>query len=161
MLPGMAGGGAAAAAAGGYQLMDTTISGQKAKDETSLFDGIDTSLAAVAQFAGTKPPAGAHGRARSHRQRCQRAQIAFDAGNDAGTAAPIEAGLAKLRALRAQLGSLGLSDSARYEIDFRLGNKERDYEEAVLAAHGLTFDAAGRRRAGDRRAAGEAVDCWL
>ena len=35
----------------------------------------------------------------------------------------------------------GSSDSARYEIDFRLGNKERDYEDAVLAAHGLTFDA--------------------
>ena len=34
-----------------------------------------------------------------------------------------------------------LSDSARYEIDFRLKIKERDYEDAVLAAHGLTFDA--------------------
>ena len=36
--------------------MDSTISGQMAKDETSLFDGVDTSLAAVAQFAGPKPP---------------------------------------------------------------------------------------------------------
>ena len=34
-----------------------------------------------------------------------------------------------------------MSDSARYEIDFRLKIKERDYEDAVLAAHGLTFDA--------------------
>jgi hypothetical protein len=30
---------------------------------------------------------------------------------------------------------------ARYEIDFRLRTKERDYQDAVLAAHGLTFDA--------------------
>ena len=36
---------------------------------------------------------------------------------------------------------MGLSDAARYEIDFRLEQKERDYEDAVLAAHGLTFDA--------------------
>ena len=36
---------------------------------------------------------------------------------------------------------MGLNDSARYEIDFRLKIKERDYEDAVLAAHGLSFDA--------------------
>ena len=34
-----------------------------------------------------------------------------------------------------------LSDAARYEIDFRLAIKERDYQDAVLAAHGVTFDA--------------------
>ena len=33
----------------------------------------------------------------------KRAQNAFDGGNDAGTAAPVEAGLAAVRALRAQL----------------------------------------------------------
>ncbi len=71
----------------------------------------------------------------------RRAQAAFAAGNDAGTAAPVEAGLTAVRALRAQLGSMGLSDAARYEIDFRLKIKERDYEDAVLAAHDLTFDA--------------------
>ncbi len=36
---------------------------------------------------------------------------------------------------------MGMADSARYEIDFRLRLKERDYEDAVLAAHGLSFDA--------------------
>ena len=87
----------------------------------------------------------------------KRAQAAFAAGNDAGTAAPVEAGLAAVRALRAQLPSLGLSDSARYEIDFRLKLKERDYQDAVLAAHGVTFDAAGRRRTGGRRAADQAL----
>src|SRR5208282_1509974 len=70
-----------------------------------------------------------------------RAQKAFDAGNDAGTAAPVEAGLAAVRSLRARLASMGLTESAQYEIDFRLKVKERDYENAVLAAHGLTFDA--------------------
>jgi hypothetical protein len=141
MLPGMAGGRGGRGGGGGYQLMDTTISGQMTKDETSLFDGVDTSLAAVAQFAGPKPPEALTAGLEGIVNDAKRAQIAFDAGNDAGTAAPIEDGLARLRALRARLDSLGLSDSARYEIDFRLGNKERDYEEAVLAAHYMTFDA--------------------
>src|SRR5262249_44596208 len=56
-------------------------------------------------------------------------------------AAPIEAGLAAIRSLRSQLASMRLTDLARYEVDFRLRNKERDYQDAVLAAHGLTFDA--------------------
>jgi hypothetical protein len=146
MMPAMAAGrgggrGGAPSGPGGYQLMDTTISGQMAKDETSLFDGVDTGLAAVAQFAGPKPPEALTAGLEAIVNDARRAQITFDAGNDAGAAEPIEAGLAQLRALRARLGSLGLSDSARYEIDFRLQNKERDYEEAVLAAHYMTFDA--------------------
>jgi hypothetical protein len=144
MMPGMAagrGGGRGGPGGGGYQLMDTTVSGQMGKNETSLFDGVDTSLAAVAQFAGPKPPEALTAGLEAIVNDAKRAQIAFDAGNDAGAAEPIEAGLARLRALRARLGSLGLSDSARYEIDFRLGNKERDYEEAVLAAHYMSFDA--------------------
>jgi hypothetical protein len=141
MLPGMAGGRGGRGGGGGYQLRYSSISGQAAKDETSLFDGVDTSLAAVAQFAGPKPPTALTAGLEAVVNDAKRAQIAFEAGNDAGTDAPIEDGLARLRALRARLGSLGLSDQARYELDFRLGNKERDYEDAVLAAHYLTFDA--------------------
>ena len=46
-----------------------------------------------------------------------------------------------IRALIAQLPTLGLSDSARYEIEFRLKTKEGDYQDAVLAANNVTFDA--------------------
>src|SRR6185436_16032477 len=49
--------------------------------------------------------------------------------------------LSALRALRAQMPSMRLSDDARYEIEFRLKNKEHDYQDAVIAAHGLSFDA--------------------
>ena len=140
-LPGVAGGRGGAGRGGGYQLMETSIAGQKNKDETSLFDGIDTSLPALAQYAGPNPPRPlTDGLARILAE-ARRAQAAFAAGNDAATAAPVEAGLAAVRALRDQLSGMGLSDSARYEIDFRLSTKERDYQEAVLAAHGLTFDA--------------------
>ncbi len=140
VLPGIAGGRGGPNVAG-YQLMESTLPGQMGKDETSLFEGIDTSLSALAQFAGPNPPAALTAGIAAIVMEAKRAQNAFDNGSDAGTAAPIEAGLAAVRALRAQLGSLPLSDSARYEIDFRLKIKERNYEDAVLVAHGLTFDA--------------------
>jgi LmbE family N-acetylglucosaminyl deacetylase len=125
----------------GYQLVDSSISGQMGKGETSLFDGVDTSLAALSRFAGANPPAELTGGLRAISDAAIEAQKAFDSGNDAGTAAPVEAGLLAVRSLRARLASLGLTEQARYEIEFRLKIKERDYEDAVLASHGLTFDA--------------------
>ena len=126
---------------GGYQLIDSTIPGQKDKTETSLFDGVDTRLEAIAQYAGPNPPAALIAGIGAIAADAKAARSAFDSGNDAATAQPIEAGLAAIRTLRAQLAGMGLDDSARYEIDFRLSLKERDYEDAVLAAHGLSFDA--------------------
>ena len=125
----------------GFTLIDSKIPGQVDKTETSLFDGIDTRLEALAQYAGPNPPAAlTEGLARMASD-AKTARDAFDAGNDSATAAPIEAGLTAVRALRAQLPSMDLSDSARYEINFRLRIKERDYEDAVLAAHDILFDA--------------------
>ena len=84
---------AAAAAADGYTAASTRrIPGQMEKDEASLFDGIDTSLAGVAQFAGANPPEALTAGLAAVVDQAQRAQQAFDSGNDAGTAAPIEAG---------------------------------------------------------------------
>jgi hypothetical protein len=139
-LPGV-GGGRGGRGGGGYELMETSMDGQKGKDESGLFDGIDIRIQALAHFAGNNPPLALTEGLAGIAEQARRAQEAFNAGNDGGAAGPVEAGLAAVRALRSRLGSLGLSDSARYEIDFRLGLKERDYEDAVLAAHNLTFDA--------------------
>jgi hypothetical protein len=143
-LPGFGGGrGPGGGQAGGptYQLMDSRIPGQMQKDESGIFDAIDLSLAGIAQYAGANPPDALKSGLASVVEQAERATKAFAAGDDAGTVAPIEAGLSALRALRAQLPSMRLSDDARYEIDFRLKNKERDYQDAVIAAHGLSFDA--------------------
>ena len=140
-LPGFAGGRGGGGGGGQYQLVDSTLPGQMQKDETSLFDDIDVSVSGIAQFAGANPPDALKSGIAAIVDQAQSAKSAFDDGDDAGTAAPIEAGLVAIRALRAQLGTLRLSDAARYEIDFRLKIKERDYQDAVLAAHGLTFDA--------------------
>src|SRR5688500_972466 len=39
-----------------YRLAATVIESQKNKDETSLFDGVDTSLASLLQYGGATPP---------------------------------------------------------------------------------------------------------
>ena len=41
-----------------YQLVETTIPAQQQKDETSLFDGVDSSLASLAKFAGPSTGSG-------------------------------------------------------------------------------------------------------
>src|SRR5262249_8259638 len=79
---------------GTYQLIDSQISGQVDKDETSLFDGIDTSLSGIAHFADPNPPRALTAGLAAVSEQAVLAQKAFDGGNDAGTAAPIEAGLA-------------------------------------------------------------------
>jgi hypothetical protein len=141
-LPGFASGrGGGGAGSGQYALVDSTIPGQMQKDEASLFADIDVTLAGVAQFAGANPPEALKSGLAAVVDQAQRAKKAFDSGDDPGTAEPIAAGLTALRALRGRTASMGLTDAARYEIDFRLQNKERDYEDALLAAHGLTFDA--------------------
>ena len=140
-LPGFANGRGGGGGGGSYQLMETSIVGEKDKDEASMFDAIDISLSAIASYAGANPPDGLKSGLAAIADAARRAQSAFDSGNDSAVAAPVETGLTAVRALRARLGSLGLSDAARYEIDFRLEIKERDYEDAVIAAHGLSFDA--------------------
>lgn len=140
-LPGTNGGRGGFRGPAGYELIETSISGEKGKEEKSLFDGVDTSLTSIAQYAGPNPPQALASALAGILSDAQRAQSAFADGNDAGTAAPIEAGLLAIRSLRAQLPAMQLSDSARYEIDFRLNIKEHDYEDALVAAHGLTFDA--------------------
>lgn len=124
-----------------YQLVDSTIPGQMGKDESGLFDAIDITVGGIAQYAGSNPPDALTSGIAAIVDSARKAKAAFDAGADAATAGPIEEGLAAIRALRAQLPSLRLADAARYEVDFRLKIKERDYQDAVLAAHGLTFDA--------------------
>ncbi len=139
-LPGGAGGGRGGGPSR-YQLVDTTIAGQMDKDEISLFDGVDTSLVGLAQFAGANPPEALKIGLAAIADHAARAQKAFETDGDDATAAPIEAGLEALRALRAKLGSMGLDEAAQYEIDFRLQYKEQDYQDAVLAAHGISFEA--------------------
>ncbi len=141
-------------AGGRYRLAETAIAGHSAADETSLFDGVDTSIAGLARFAGDDPPdelvltleriegsasdalrGFEQGRGRFNRIRDRR-PILYPTWSE-----PLISGLETVRDLRARLAGLGLSEDARREIDYRLAAKERQFERAVLLDYALHIDA--------------------
>jgi hypothetical protein len=125
-----------------YRLANTVIESQKNKDETSLFDGIDTSLSSLLQYGGTNAPAALRDGLAAITNHGLNAQKAFRGSQDPAVTLPdLLSGVSAVRALRSSLGSMGLTDIGRYEIDFRLEQKEKQYQQAILLAHGLRIDA--------------------
>jgi hypothetical protein len=125
-----------------YRLAQTVIESQKNKDETSLFEGVDTTIASLSQFAGANPPPALGDALAAITNHGLNAQKTFTGSQDPAVTLPsLFAGLTAVRALRSGLGSMGVSDGARYEIDFRLSQKEQQYQQAIILAQGLRIDA--------------------
>ena len=128
-------------AGGRYRLAETTIPGQTGAGETSLFDGVETSIEALAGFAGATPPRDLTRALATLAGHAGDALRLFHAEGMDGARASVIAGLEGVRDLRARLGGMGLSDEARHEIDFRLDAKERQFERAGVLAYALRLDA--------------------
>ena len=125
-----------------YRLANTVIESQKNKDETSLFEGVDTTIASLANYAGANAPAGLREGLAQITNHGLNAQKAFMGSQDPAVTLPsLLQGLTAVRALRSGLGSMGLSDTGKYEIEFRLAQKEQQYQLAVILAQGLRIDA--------------------
>jgi LmbE family N-acetylglucosaminyl deacetylase len=125
-----------------YQLTECTIPGQLQKEERLLTDGIDTSIQALAQFAGARPPKGLMDGLNAVSAAVQAAQKKFDSESDgAAVVPPLVAGLHTVRVVRSQLRALSLDEASRYEIDFRLRQKEREFQQALIAASGIRVEA--------------------
>ena len=123
-----------------FRLDRTVIPGQAERVERSLFDGVDTSIEGLARHAGPEPPAGlAEGLAALARHAATARQV-YERGAVEAQRVTLLAGLGSVRDLRDDLAGFGLTDEAVYEIDFRLAQKEAQYERAVVLAHNLRFD---------------------
>jgi LmbE family N-acetylglucosaminyl deacetylase len=131
-----------------YRLRDTVLPDGVERTETEMFDGVDTRLVSLApRFAGPTAPAALVQGLEGIAARVAEARTALAGGTSQDAIAPLAAGLRQVRALRAALGSFGLGDDARFEIDFRLAQKESQFADAlrlaadvrleVLAADGL------------------------
>ncbi len=141
------------AAGGRYRLAETTIAEHSAAGETSLFDGVDTSIAGLARLAGENPPdelvrtlglidGYASDALRQFEQGLGRFHMAGGPIRRSGPGhEPLTSGLETVRDLRARLAGLGLSADARREIEFRLAAKERQFERAVLLDFAVHIDA--------------------
>ena len=133
----------AGAAGGRYRLAETTVPGQTGgAGDSSLFDGIDTSVDGLAQFAGATPPAALRDDLTALAASARDALQNFEAAGIAGARAPVIDGLLRVRLMRAALesGIYGVSDDARAEIDVRLATKERQFERAALLSHAVRLE---------------------
>jgi LmbE family N-acetylglucosaminyl deacetylase len=124
-----------------YRLQDHTDAAASAGHD--LFEGIDTSLPGLARFLGGRSAPALTTALRAIQQTVIDARAAASARGSAAAVTPLVGGLRATRALRADLQKLLGADmaDAAYEIDFRLAQKEREFQEALVIAAGVRLDA--------------------
>ncbi|MGE0863454.1 MAG: PIG-L family deacetylase [Vicinamibacterales bacterium] len=145
-LPAPTGGGGGPMGPGGvraYRLRDTVLDGGVARTDREVFDGVDTSLRSLLTFAPGAPAELGAGLDRISAAVAD-AREAMASGGVAATVAPLTRGLKALRDVRAWLAASSLGEEARYEIDFRLAQKEPQFARALMLASDLRLDAVAR-----------------
>jgi LmbE family N-acetylglucosaminyl deacetylase len=123
-----------------YRLKDSVV-GEAGVAPAHMFDGIDTTLTGVGAYAGSSPPPVLTASLQAIAAGVAAATEAAAVRGPAAAAPRLAEGLSAVRALRAKLGSIGLSESARYEIDYRLERKESQFQEALVLSHGVRVEA--------------------
>jgi LmbE family N-acetylglucosaminyl deacetylase len=124
-----------------FRLEDTVMDGVKGRDERSLFEGIDVSTQGLARLAGDKPVEPLAAALAAIAARVSGAARALEQIGPAAAVPDLAAGLTAVRALRAGLADMGISDEARFEIDYRLKIKDEQFRQAILLAQGLRLEA--------------------
>src|SRR5262245_25167022 len=130
-----------AASAASYQLVETTLPAQLEKDEASLFDGVDTGVTSLSTYVSGRAPKELIDGLNAVAAGASTAQKAFESGNDAATLKPLLDGLSAVRALRRALPTMPIDDGAKFEIEFRLRQKEGEFQQAALLANGVRVEA--------------------
>jgi len=124
-----------------FRLVESSMSGQLQRDERTLFDNVDTSLAGLAQFVGARPPRDLIEALSAISSAVASAQEAFTEEGDAATLVPLLNGLRAVRSARARLRGLVADEGGRFEIEFRLRQKEREFQQAILLANAVRIEA--------------------
>jgi LmbE family N-acetylglucosaminyl deacetylase len=117
-------------------LADSAV--QKVASETSLFDGMDTTLLGIAQLTGSTSflPA-----LTEISQRVEAAIHKFDALKPWGVASDLAAGTKATRALIEQVKASSPDIAHTDHVLFLLGNKEHEFNDAMNKALGLVMEA--------------------
>ena len=124
-----------------YRLAESTLAGGAQRPDNALFDGIDTSINGLAQFAGARPPKPLTEALAAVALAVQTAQRQFDTVGDDAVLQPLLTGLRAVRSARGQLDGLPIDDNAKFEIRYRLLQKEREFQQAILLAGGIHLEA--------------------
>jgi hypothetical protein len=108
-------------------------------DETSVFDGLDTSVGGLARLSGLPP--GALDTQLASIVRATKAALAqYDPLDPAKIVQPLAEGLRSVRAARAALPTAAGTDDARADADILLGVKELQFEGVLARAAGIVVD---------------------
>ena len=126
-----------------YRLRDSVLDGGVNRPDKEIFDGVDTTFRSLLSFSPSAPPALGTGLDKISSAVAE-ARKALAAGGENATIAPLSAGLSALREVRSSLASLNLSEAARFEIDFRLAQKEPQFAKALTLAADVRLDAVAR-----------------
>src|SRR5262245_18183034 len=106
--------------------------------EKSLFEGIDTSIAGVAAFAGDEGKRMAPALTRI-KELAAKALAEFRIEKPEAIAPHLAAGLREVRGLRATLTDL--DPVSRATVDGMLARKEQEFNDALAKSHGVVVDA--------------------
>jgi LmbE family N-acetylglucosaminyl deacetylase len=123
-----------------YQLSESTFAGPP-HDETSLFDGVDTTIAGLAKLVNGRPPKDLVEGLTVIAKDVQAAQKNFDTVGDQAAVKPLLDGLFAVRVLRRAVRSMAIDEMAKFDLDFRLRQKEREFQQAALLANGVVLEA--------------------
>ena len=117
--------------------------------EQSFFDGVDISLAGIADLAaGQETGFLKEGLGRVNAA-VERALNEFSAEHPEKIAPVLADGLKETNALVAQVSGSGLSEQAKYDVLRELATKQGQFQRAIVLALGVSLEAtAGARRAG-------------
>ncbi|HEV8483566.1 MAG TPA: PIG-L family deacetylase [Blastocatellia bacterium] len=120
-----------------FKLIDSSLGAPR--QEKDIFDGIDTSLAGIAEYAG--------GAAEKLKPQLAEVQAAANEAKEkynpfsTSLLSPIiSRGLKRLRAIRALLPTLGIKGDAAFDTEFLLKEKEKDFVDALARVEGTIVD---------------------
>jgi LmbE family N-acetylglucosaminyl deacetylase len=123
-----------------YKLWDSTLD-QKGVAPKELFAGIDVSLRGLMRVHGPNPPPGLAAGLDTIAARVSDARRALQSGGPTTAIAPLAAGLSAVRELRTLVAAQDTNKDGAYEVDFRLAQKERQFQDALLVAAATRLDA--------------------
>ena len=122
----------------GMRLLESVV--RISSTESSIFDGIDTSIEGIAKIAGLRSDVISN-ELRVMKQTAALSLAQYDAISPEKIIPPLAEGLRAARSARAHLKTLKDESEARAAADFLLAQKEREFTEALQRAAGVTVDA--------------------
>jgi hypothetical protein len=111
------------------------------EQENSFFDGIDTSLAGIADLSGTNPPEWLTQQLTTIDSHVSNATQAFLSGKPTAVDSELAEGAKQTEALLVRIEQSHLSADAKYDLNFELHVKQRQFNDALISALGVHLNA--------------------